>query len=215
MKTSFFRNYKNKPYKYLGLVRHSETLEELVLYETRYKNEHGSTWVRPKDMFYEKIEKDGKIIDRFTQVDFDFIEAFTLDAKLISHIQSIAEETMGKFDKDKFNKRMQEFPNLFVQIVYDNENPIAFKLGYQVNKEIFYSWLGGVKHEYQGLGVATLLMEKQHQWALQNHFKIIKTKSKNIFRKMISLNLKFGYDIVGTEEKKGQTSILFQKSLNT
>lgn len=36
-----YRHYKNKPYKYLGPVRHSETLENLVLYESLYENELG------------------------------------------------------------------------------------------------------------------------------------------------------------------------------
>ena len=65
-----YRHYKNKAYKYLGEVRHSETLEELVLYETRYESELGSLWVRPKKIFFENIEVDGKIRPRFRQVEF-------------------------------------------------------------------------------------------------------------------------------------------------
>ena len=36
-----YHHYKNKPYTYLGLARHSETLEEMVIYETRYENDRG------------------------------------------------------------------------------------------------------------------------------------------------------------------------------
>jgi len=50
-----YRHYKNKMYKVLGVVRHSETLEELVLYETLYENKLGKLWVRPKIMFLESV----------------------------------------------------------------------------------------------------------------------------------------------------------------
>lgn len=60
-----FQHYKGGKYRFLGIVRHSETLEELVLYETLYENELGKLWVRPKKMFFEKLE-DGR--DRFAQM---------------------------------------------------------------------------------------------------------------------------------------------------
>ena len=42
-------------YKLIDVVRHSETLEEMVLYEALYQNELGKLWVRPKQMFLEKL----------------------------------------------------------------------------------------------------------------------------------------------------------------
>jgi hypothetical protein len=50
-----YRHYKNKLYVVLDVVRHSETLEEMVLYEALYENELGRLWVRPKAMFLETI----------------------------------------------------------------------------------------------------------------------------------------------------------------
>lgn len=55
-------------YKVLGLVKHSETLEDLVLYEALYENPHGKLWVRPKEMFFEEVEREGKKFPRFTFV---------------------------------------------------------------------------------------------------------------------------------------------------
>ena len=60
-----YRHYKGKLYRLHGLVRHSETLEELVLYETLYENDLGRMWVRPKQMFCESIEIDGRHVARF------------------------------------------------------------------------------------------------------------------------------------------------------
>ena len=51
-----YEHYKGKKYKLLNIVRHSESLEELVLYETLYENDLGKLWVRPKKMFLENLD---------------------------------------------------------------------------------------------------------------------------------------------------------------
>ena len=63
-----YEHYKGKPYKVHGVVRHSETLEELVLYETLYENPNGKMWVRPIKMFLENIKINGKEVPRFRYV---------------------------------------------------------------------------------------------------------------------------------------------------
>ena len=58
-----WRHYKGLDYEVLGVVRHSETLEPLVLYRPLY-NDSG-TWVRPYAMFLETVEVDGQRRPRF------------------------------------------------------------------------------------------------------------------------------------------------------
>ncbi|PWK92040.1 DUF1653 domain-containing protein [Fulvimonas soli] len=58
-----YRHYKGQRYRVLGTARHSETLEELVVYQALY-GEHG-LWVRPAAMFAETVEMDGEPIPRF------------------------------------------------------------------------------------------------------------------------------------------------------
>ncbi len=60
-----YQHYKGNKYKVHGVVKHSETLAELVLYEALYENKLGKMWVRPKEMFLEFIEIDGSKIPRF------------------------------------------------------------------------------------------------------------------------------------------------------
>jgi len=62
-KKGIYKHYKGNEYETLDIVRHSETQEELVLYKALY-GDYG-LWVRPKEMFLEKIEKEGKEIFRF------------------------------------------------------------------------------------------------------------------------------------------------------
>lgn len=57
-------HFKGRVYDVLGIAKHSETLEELVLYT--HNNEY---WVRPKKMFLETITRDGKTMKRFEKID--------------------------------------------------------------------------------------------------------------------------------------------------
>jgi hypothetical protein len=66
MKPGIYQHFKGKKYKVHGLVKHSETLEDLVLYEALYENALGKMWVRPKEMFLEEVEVEGKKVTRFT-----------------------------------------------------------------------------------------------------------------------------------------------------
>ena len=66
-----YKHYKGMRYKFLGIVRHSETLEELVLYEALYENKLGRIWVRPKEMFFEKIQINGQWVQRFEAITGD------------------------------------------------------------------------------------------------------------------------------------------------
>jgi hypothetical protein len=58
-----YRHYKGQRYRVLGTARHSETLDELVVYQALY-GEHG-LWVRPAAMFAETVRVDGVSVPRF------------------------------------------------------------------------------------------------------------------------------------------------------
>ena len=61
-----YRQFKGKEYRVLGVARHSETLEPLVVYQALY-GERG-LWVRPAAMWTEQVEREGKTMPRFTYV---------------------------------------------------------------------------------------------------------------------------------------------------
>lgn len=54
-----------KLYRVLGLAKHSESLEDLVVYEAQYDNEVSKLWVRPLSMFLENVTVEGRIVPRF------------------------------------------------------------------------------------------------------------------------------------------------------
>ena len=61
-----YRHYKGNPYLVLGVARHSETREELVVYRMLY-GDH-SLWVRPRAMFMETVVVNGQTQPRFAYV---------------------------------------------------------------------------------------------------------------------------------------------------
>jgi hypothetical protein len=61
-------HYKGKSYEVIGLARHSETLEEMVVYRALYDSEefgNKALWVRPRKMFEETIVVNGRKVKRF------------------------------------------------------------------------------------------------------------------------------------------------------
>ena len=62
-KGGIYRHFKGNLYQVLFEATHSETMEEMVVYQALY-GERG-IWVRPKNMFTEKIERDGTWVQRF------------------------------------------------------------------------------------------------------------------------------------------------------
>ncbi|MBD3800217.1 MAG: DUF1653 domain-containing protein [Campylobacterales bacterium] len=66
LKPGRYQHYKGNHYEVLGVAKHSETEEELVVYRALY-GEHG-LWVRPLCMFTECIPHEGVCIKRFEYI---------------------------------------------------------------------------------------------------------------------------------------------------
>ena len=61
-----YRHFKGNEYEVIGLARHSETQEEMVVYRALYGD--FGLWVRPARMWNETVECDGKTFRRFTYI---------------------------------------------------------------------------------------------------------------------------------------------------
>ena len=66
LKLGLYEHYRGLKYEVIGLSRHSETFEELVVYRKLYDDY--SLWVRPYKMFIGKVEVEGKLKDRFRYI---------------------------------------------------------------------------------------------------------------------------------------------------
>lgn len=65
IKPGIYEHYKGKNYKVLGIAKHSETLEDVVVYECLYENELSQRWVRPLSMFCDEVEVGEVRVPRF------------------------------------------------------------------------------------------------------------------------------------------------------
>lgn len=70
VKIGRYRHYKGKMYEVIGVARHSETLEEMVIYRQLYKSKfpEGTLWVKPKKMFLEKVKVGSQKVPRFKYI---------------------------------------------------------------------------------------------------------------------------------------------------
>jgi hypothetical protein len=67
-----YQHYRSeKYYEVIGIARHSETLEEMVIYKALYQCDkfgENHIWVRPKAMFFGLVEHNGHSVSRFKQI---------------------------------------------------------------------------------------------------------------------------------------------------
>ena len=66
IKLGKYRHFKGNEYEVIAVAKHSETLEDMVVYRALY-GEKG-IWVRPLKMWNETVEKDGKKVKRFEYI---------------------------------------------------------------------------------------------------------------------------------------------------
>ncbi len=65
IETGIYRHFKGGRYEVIAIARHSETLEEMVVYRALYGD--GGVWVRPASMWEETVVHGGKEVKRFTR----------------------------------------------------------------------------------------------------------------------------------------------------
>lgn len=208
----FYKHYKNKPYRYHGIAKHSESLEDYVIYECLYPNELAKMWIRPKKMFEENIVLDSVEVARFKKIKL-ITHEFENITNQIQTIQSLCQNILGSEAKN-LSEKLSQSKRFYLVTAEIESKIVGFKLGYEISSDCFYSWLGGVLSEYQGLGIANELAEVQESWCKRNSYKKIQTKTQNRYKEMLILNLNRGFQIIGFEKGEwNQEKIILEKNL--
>jgi predicted GNAT superfamily acetyltransferase len=123
-------------------------------------------------------------------------------------------ETIFQTSSEAIREKMEKVENLLVCVALSNDKVVGFKIGYEQGKEEFYSWIGGVDSVYRQKGIGSTLMKMQHDWLKERGYQVVTTKTKNKWRNMLILNLRHGFDVIGTyTDEKGETKILLKKQL--
>jgi len=138
IKTGVYRHYKNKDYKVLYTAVDTETKEEVVVYQAIYGE--GKIWVRPKRMFLEEVEVDGKKKPRFEFIaenDNDWQKKYL---RALADYQNLLKQTAR--EKMEFTVFANEQMLKEILPVYDH-----LKLAIEHhNGESTDDWLKGVEH---------------------------------------------------------------------
>lgn len=68
LELGFYKHYKGNIYEVIGVAKHSETLEDMVVYKATYQKEGENLWIRPLSMFLETLVIDGVEKKRFDKI---------------------------------------------------------------------------------------------------------------------------------------------------
>ena len=139
------------------------------------------------------------------------IEGFP-DSKLLTKLLLLHETIFN--DSDTLIAKASSKPNIVFTIGLERDEVVGYKIGYKQESDRFYSWLGGVDSNYRNKGIASMLMNQQHLYLKEKGYKTVQTKTKNKWRNILILNIKNGFDVIGTyTDNRGELKIILEKCL--
>ena len=68
LELGLYKHYKGNIYEVIGVAKHSETIEDMVVYKATYQAEGQNLWVRPLKLFLETIIINGQSVKRFEKI---------------------------------------------------------------------------------------------------------------------------------------------------
>ncbi|MFD1032647.1 GNAT family N-acetyltransferase [Metaplanococcus flavidus] len=134
------------------------------------------------------------------------------NSEIIESIAKVHKEIFG--GTDQWLEKLKSKQKVLVNIALKDSEVIGFKIGYALDEITFYSWLGGVSSQYRNYGVASELMKQQHTDLKEMGYEVVQTKTMNKWRNMLLMNIRDGFDIVGTKiDERGELKIILEKKL--
>jgi len=144
------------------------------------------------------IEKYTKLNDEVLAMIYDFYKEIFLDS----------------YDLEKLKTRSRDKNKYLVLFAMNNSEPIGLKVGFEEDG-YFHSWIGGVKKDFRGNGVAKQLTKTQHVWAKEQGYQAIRTHTDHRYNDMIIHNIRNGFEVVSTEIRpdSGIRKLIMKKKL--
>ena len=129
------------------------------------------------------------------------------DLEVLAKLESQIPEFEKSYPVSRLESRLKDRESL-VLVYYDEERPVAYKVGYAETDRRFYSWIGGVLPGYRRRGIARELLHYQEDWCFGKGFSEITVWSENRYRSMVLFLIQEGYDIAAVSV---DGKILFRK----
>lgn len=142
------------------------------------------------------------------------LHCFPFPEEFVKSLYGLAELIFGKVDRDDFAWRLENLPDVSVHIAQCDELFAGFKFGHAISSKRYISWLGGVHPDFQRLGIAGELMRRQHKRLSQKGYLGVETTAANNNHAMIQLNVKSGFDVIGSYSRSDMPRTILYKSLN-
>jgi len=122
-------------------------------------------------------------------------------------------ELDGYLSAEEFSAKVPEDALI---LIFEIEDELAgFKIGYPIDNDEFYSWLGGVLPCFRNNGIAQKLLDYQESWVVDKKFMRTSVKSMNRYPAMICLLVRNGYKVVKIDDfDKEEERIIFLKTFN-
>lgn len=143
------------------------------------------------------------------------VEVKTGTAAEAAHfLSTIPEFAADPYPLEKYTTRLCDKPHLVLMAIAEGST-VGCKVGYALDKDCFYSWMGGVLPDWRRHGVAQLLAEQQEAWARNQGYSVVRFKTRNHCRAMLQFALRRGFNITGVEPRASvsENRIWLEKSL--
>lgn len=131
------------------------------------------------------------------------IEVKEVDIKeAIKVHKNIKEFNETKPEKEYFENRYKDREKLII-VAYYNNVPAGYIIGYDKFQDgkNFYCWMAGVDSKFRKLGILTKMMQYQENWAKQKGYSILKIKTRNNRREMLSFLVKHNFNFLSVEKR--------------
>ena len=116
---------------------------------------------------------------------------------------------------EKYHERLSNRPHLILRADM-GKKAVGFKIGYQIEEGIFYSWVGGVLPDFRREGVARALANEMEAWLRTHDYHTLRMKTHNQFRNMLLFAIGNDFQITGVEQRENimENRILLEKRLS-
>ena len=89
---------------------------------------------------------------------------------------------------------------------------VGYKVGYAKSQRKYYSWLGGIDPAFRRRGIASELMQRQHEWVAARGYAAVETAANQDNVAMAQVNLRHGFSVCGVHVEATRTQVLYSKS---
>lgn len=136
--------------------------------------------------------------------------------EMLNILESLQYKCFGKviYNRSRMLIEYELKAGIYTILALSNSRYVGFKTGYTRRDKQFHSWLGGVIPESRRSGIASELMNRLHEHLISRNYEKVRTQTGNEYRSMLLLNIKLGYDVIGTYVNgKNQIRITLEKKI--